>query len=71
MTDRIRRITVLLERDTRDDDAEPILDAIRMVKGVAEVTPHVVTSEDWVARRTAKTELRSKISKMLRELWED
>lgn len=39
MTDRIRKATVIFDRDIREDDAEQILSALRMVKYVAEVIP--------------------------------
>jgi hypothetical protein len=34
MTDRYNSLTVVLDRDIREDDAEHILNAIRMIKGV-------------------------------------
>lgn len=39
MTDRHAGYVVTLDRDIREDDAEAVLNAIRMVKGVASVTP--------------------------------
>lgn len=32
MTDRIHSLTVTLERDMREDDAQALIDAIRMIK---------------------------------------
>lgn len=37
MTDRIFSLTVILDREYRDDDVEAIADAVRMVRGVASV----------------------------------
>jgi hypothetical protein len=37
MTDRIRTLTVILDRDMRADDVEHVFEAIKMVKFVAEV----------------------------------
>lgn len=37
MTDRYFALTVLLKKDTREDDAERILNAIEMIKGVSKV----------------------------------
>lgn len=34
MSDRINALTVVLERDIRDDDIEPILTSIRLIRGV-------------------------------------
>uniref|UniRef100_A0A6H2A5I7 Uncharacterized protein n=1 Tax=viral metagenome TaxID=1070528 RepID=A0A6H2A5I7_9ZZZZ len=70
MTDRIRRLTVLLEQDTRDDDAEGIISAIRMVRGVAFVEPHVLEWEAQEARMTALFALRKEISEFMSALWE-
>lgn len=41
MTDRIRHLTVVLDADYRDEDAERIIDAIQMVRGVNSVEGHV------------------------------
>ena len=40
MTDRYNALTVILERDTREDDAQPLIDAIRQFRGVLKVEPH-------------------------------
>lgn len=50
MTDRIKGVYVTFDKDYRDDDAEPILQAIRMVRGVADVDPKVTSYEDHDAR---------------------
>lgn len=54
MTDRLNALTVILERDIRVDDAEPIIAAIKMLKGVGDVVPHVAdiefASAEWRAR---------------------
>ena len=61
MTDRVRTLAVVLDQDYRDDDAESILNAIRMVKGVAHVTAEVVTGSDVMNRMTVTLELRRKV----------
>ena len=61
MTDRIRHLTVTLERDIREDDAESIISAIRSLRHVADVTPKVVTGADASARIAVRAELRSKL----------
>ena len=50
MTDRIRVLTVVLDRDYRDDDVQEIVNAIKMTKGVADVTTTVVEGMDYVNR---------------------
>ena len=56
MTDRIRTITVVLDADYRDDCVEPIMHALRMVKGVTNVKMGP-PSTDFVARSAVRTEL--------------
>ena len=38
MTDRLNALTVSLDRDIRDDDAEVIINAIKAIRGVNGVT---------------------------------
>jgi len=57
MTDRIRRLTIVLDTDYRDDDVKPIVEAIRMIRGVAIVEEHVVESQDRLARMTVRVEI--------------
>lgn len=65
MSDRINTITVVLAEDTRDDDCESILTAIRMVKGVLRATPNVSKPSDYMAEERAKHELRKKLRDVL------
>lgn len=57
MTDRVHSLTVALEHDIRDDDVEPLIQAIRMLRGVLSVTGEVVTSETWMAQERARKQL--------------
>jgi hypothetical protein len=66
MTDRLIAFTVTLEAPIRDDDAEPIAEAIRMIKGVADVAPVVASPEAYWARDTARRELLSELIQILR-----
>lgn len=69
MTDRIRTVTVMLDDDYRGDDAEVIIQAIRMIKGVEVVTPgKVVNMVDWSARQVVHQRVQEKLFKMLDEL---
>ena len=66
MSDRIRYLTVILERDLRDDDAEPIMNALRLIRGVSDVVyGEPVRLADWVNRRTVRHELRAKLFEVL------
>jgi hypothetical protein len=67
MTDRVRTLTVILDTDMRDDDVEWIVNAIRAVKHVADVTTHSVGGEH-LQREIAKSELRQEIMKKIQDL---
>jgi len=61
MTDRLKGVTVLFEKDIREDDAEPIINAIRCIRGVAAVNPTLKTAEDWHMFMRLRGELGHKI----------
>lgn len=61
MTDRYYALTVALEKDIRDDDAENILAAIKMIKGVLNVKPHISNPDVWMAEERARRELGKKL----------
>lgn len=66
MTDRFHTLTVILEQDIRDDDAEGIIDAIRHLRYVSSVTGIVADIESHMAEDRAKRELRSKLWEALK-----
>jgi len=61
MTDRYHSLTVVLEENTREDDAEMLINAIRMLHGVIAVSGNVVDSTLFTAESRARTELLDKI----------
>ena len=61
MTDRYYALTVVLEKDIREDDAHHLLNAIRMLKGVLRVKTHVSNIETLMAEERAKDELGRKL----------
>lgn len=61
MTDRIKGLTVVLERDIRDDDCEPLIDAIKMLRGVLRVVPLVDNANDFINRERIRRELQEKL----------
>ena len=61
MTDRINLLSVVLDKDIRDDDCEAIINAIKMVKGILSVTPHVVDHADHIAQQRVRNELGEKL----------
>lgn len=65
MTDRHSAYIVVLNNDVREDDAEHIINALRMVKGVAAVDPVVTDYDEHIARTRVDREWREKIYKLL------
>lgn len=65
MTDRYHSLTVVLEKDIRDDDAESLLTAIKMIKGVMSVEPFISDVESHMAETRARRELGNKIWEVL------
>ena len=61
MTDRYNALTVILDRDIRSDDAEEIINAIKMIRGVLKVKPHVADMSDSIADARVKAELTQKL----------
>jgi hypothetical protein len=65
MTDRYNYLTVALEQDIRDDDAEHLIGAIRMLRGVLAVEPNVASGADWLAEERVRQEYRQKLWNVL------
>lgn len=61
MTDRIRHLTVTLDKDYRDDDVESIVNAICQIRGVQLVKTKVVEPGDYIARSAVSSELEHKL----------
>ncbi len=69
MTDRIRHLTITLDRDYRDDDVKRIVDAIKMVRVVEHVEEHVVESSDQLARAAVRGELHTKMLEAVEQVF--
>lgn len=65
MTDRVAYITVAVRDNLREDDAQPLMDAIALLKGVVGVTFKPVDMETIVARQSARNEIREGIMAVL------
>ncbi len=61
MTDRINALTVVLENDIRTDDADLLVNAISMIKGVISVEKNVSDSESYIASERARMKLGTKL----------
>lgn len=67
MTDIVKGFTVTLEKDMRIDDVDVIIQAIRMIRGIANVEPSISTSDDHMNRERIRYELRDKFYKFMNE----
>lgn len=62
MSDRANIITIVLDKDYRiGEDLQPILEAIRMIKGVQAADANVADQTEYLAIERAKTTLRTKL----------
>ena len=67
MSDHTVVLTVVLDKDYRVDDAESIMSAIGMIKGVISVEANVADSETHVAYIRVRCDLEKKLFDALRE----
>jgi len=66
MTDRIATLTVMLDREYRDDDVQCIVDAIRMTKGVLKVElGPVVDANHYMNKELIVRAIRKKLLEVL------
>lgn len=67
MSDEVKGLTVVLDKDYGEEATKVIVDAIQMIKGVQSVTSHKVSGSDYIDRRRIKFELRSKMHEIIDE----
>ena len=65
MTERHAGYLITLEDDIREDDAEHVINALRMIKGVMRVEPIVANIELHIAQERAKHELQQRMREVL------
>ena len=68
MTDRVNGVTVTFGKDMRVDDAQRLIDAISMIKGVVNVDTHIVTTDDHMATMRANIEFKNKLIEFMNTL---
>ena len=70
MTDRVKGLYVVLDADYRVDDVEAIVNAIKMVKCVADVQTEDMVSgvDDYMARTRVRSELASSLNKLINDI---
>ena len=57
MTDRYHSLVVTLEHDIREDDADALINAICMMKGVQAVHGNVASSNDFAVKQRERTRI--------------
>ncbi len=65
MTDQIHSLTVVLEKDLRDDDCAGLIQSIGMLRNVLSVKPHVTDTGDHMAQERARQDLGQKMWEVL------
>ena len=65
MTDRIHSLTVVLEKDMREDECEKLICAIMMLRNVLDVHTFVVDANSYMAETRAKSEIVQKLFKII------
>jgi hypothetical protein len=68
VSDRYKALTVALDRDTRDDDAQALIAAIRQLRGVVDVQPVEATADDWLARQRVRHEIADDFHALWRKI---
>ena len=66
MTDRHAGYIVTLEQDVREDDAEAIINALRMVRGVGSVEPIVSDHRNHIGEKRARLDMERRLFAVLR-----
>ncbi len=61
MTDRYNTLTVVLEKDIREDDAEHLLITIHSLKGVLSVRGNVTDTTAYMAEERARHEWKEEL----------
>lgn len=67
MTDRLKGVVVTFEADIREDDAQAIINAIQLIKGVYSVSKSVRGHDDIMNRERVRMEYREKLWKVLHD----
>lgn len=68
MTNSLKGVFVSFDNDIMEDDAEFIMSAIKMIKGVQSVEANVVNADDWMNRERIRIEMKQKIYDSLKNI---
>lgn len=65
MTDRYKALTVVLDKDERIDDAQPLIAAIQQMRGVAAVSGEVTDLDTHTAEMRVRNDIHAKLMAVL------
>ena len=68
MTDRIKGLWVALDCNIREDEIEPLIEAIKMLRNVEAVTAKKVKSDDWMIENQLRAKIRDKLVDLFKEI---
>lgn len=71
MTNRVNGLVITLDKDYRDDDVQVIIDAIKMIRGVADVDMNIVEMQDYLNRNRVRYEIEGEIYKAIGNIFDD
>ncbi len=64
-------LLVVLEANVRDDDIEPLVEAIRQMRNVQSVELNVADADAYIAESRAKIQIISEINLLLQRMMRD
>jgi hypothetical protein len=67
MTTRVIALTVILDEPTREDDAQTLIEAIRLMRGVSDVQATEYTPESAIAYARARLDIRRQLYAVLND----
>ena len=67
MTDRIKGVLITFEKDIREDDTQPIIEALKMIKGVLTVKPYITGMEDYMLYQKGHMDARMEMFDYLKK----
>ncbi len=65
MSDKLKGITITFDHNMNEEQADALINAIKMFKGVLHVEPSIVTGQDHMNRTLIKAEFLNKIFKLI------
>lgn len=67
MSGKAKGFVVTLEDDFRLEDLELLMQTVRFMRGVVDVSANIVDVNDWINQQRIKNELRSKMIDFIKD----